>query len=487
MNWKDLMNGVDYEVLQEGSTPRVSTITYNSKKVTYGAAFVAVKGATFDGHQFVRQAASDGAVLAVVENTPEVLPPHMTVLKVASSLEAMPIMAANFYENPSEGMEIVGVTGTKGKTTTTTLIQRILMADNRLSGLVGTIENKIGNEAYPSEYTTPQAFDLQAFFARMRDDGVSDVVMEVSSHSLALHRVERIHFDYAVFTNLSLDHLDYHKTMQAYLEAKMQLFKMSRMGLVNLDDAAGEKVLASGYCRMMSYGIENDRADICARNVTMDVHGIRYELHLPDGKVLPITYPFPGRFNVYNTMAAASVCVLMGIDDDVICKELARKDGMVKGRFQTLHGPNDVTAIVDYSHSPDALKNALDTIAEFGSSRVITVVGCGGDRDRSKRPVMGQIVGDLSDYVVLTSDNPRTEDPMAILAEIEPGVKQSGCPYEIVENRREAIQKALSIAGPNDIVLVAGKGHENYQIIGREKFHFDDVEEIENYWKEQAR
>lgn len=478
MNWKALMEGVEYKVLSVGQQEDVTDIVYDSRKVKAGSAFVAVSGGAFDGHNFVQQSAGAGAVLAVVEKELEVYPQGMTVLLVESTLAAMPKMAVNFYDSPSKSMYMIGVTGTKGKTTTTTLIHRVLMAADRKAGLIGTIENKIGNEVFESQYTTPQAFDLQKLFVDMKEQQVQSVVMEVSSHSLSLHRVDGTYFDLALFSNLSLDHLDFHKTMESYLEAKMQLFKYAKQGLTNVDDPAGLTVYEKAYCPMLSYAIDQE-ADFQAKNIVMNVQGIEYDLKCHDGRMLHITYPYPGRFNVYNTMAAAAVGLLCGIEPEIILQELGRKDQIVRGRFQTIHGPNNVAAVVDYSHVPDALKNVLETIQEFRTNRIITVMGCGGDRDRTKRPVMGRVAGEYSDYVVATSDNPRTEDPFQILAEVEAGIKESGCPYEVIENRREAIQRAIAIAQEGDIVLVAGKGHEDYQIIGREKFHFDDVEEVE--------
>lgn len=481
MNWKTLMQDIPYQVIGEGNSEEITSIEYDSRKVRQGSAFVAVAGGAFDGHDFIAQAAEAGAVLAVVEKEIKEIPKGMCVVKVESTLAAMPRMAVRFYGRPSESMYMIGVTGTKGKTTTTTLIYRILMAAGRKTGLVGTIENRIGDEVLPSQYTTPQAFDLQQLFSQMREEEVHSLVMEVSSHSLALHRVEGTHFDLALFTNLSLDHLDFHKTMEAYLEAKMLLFKRSRLGLSNIDDEAGRKVYDAGYCRMLSYAIDRE-ADYKAENIHMDIHGVEYDLRYKENeeqKTLHIAYPYPGRFNVYNTMAAAAAALVAGVSPDIIVSELGRKDRIVRGRFQTVHGPNQVAAVVDYSHAPDALLNVLETIEEFRTHKIITVFGCGGDRDRSKRPVMGKIAGEHSDYVIATSDNPRTEDPYAILQEVEKGIQETNCPYEVIENRRAAIQRAAAIAEPGDIILIAGKGHEDYQIIGREKIHFDDVEEIE--------
>ncbi len=486
MNWKEVMNGVQYTILATGAEADITSITYDSRKAGPGSAFAAVKGTAFDGHDYVAKAAEQGAALAVVEHELPSYPEGMTVLLVESTLEAMPVMAVNFYEKPCESMTMIGVTGTKGKTTTTTLIHRILLASGQKAGLIGTIENRIGEDVYPSQYTTPQAFDLEALLKQMKDENVQAAAMEVSSHALALHRVDGMKFEIGVFTNLSLDHLDFHKTMEAYLQAKIQLFRMCRMGLTNMDSPEGRIVRECGFCRMRGYAVDTE-TDYQAVNLKMDVHGIHYDLKKPDGTSFPVSYPVPGRFNVYNTLAAAAVCLELGIDPEVIQKELARTDRSVRGRMEILHGPDGIAAIVDYSHVPDALQNVLETINEFKTNRVITVVGCGGDRDRTKRPVMGRIAGQYSDYVILTSDNPRTEDPYAILAEIEPGTKETGCPYEVVEDRREAISRAIKQAQFGDIVLVAGKGHEDYQIIGRTKHHLDDVEEVRKAFEERKQ
>ncbi len=485
MNWKQLLNGVEYTLLQRGTEPELTDITYDSRKVKSGSLFAAVSGQTFDGHAYVEEAARKGAVLAVIEKDLPVYPEGMTVVKVASVLEAMPLIAVNFYDKPSESMTMIGVTGTKGKTTTTTLIHRIIEASGRKAGLVGTIENKIGETVYPSQYTTPQAFDLEALLAQMKDEGVNTVAMEVSSHSIALHRIDGMKFDIAVFTNLSLEHLDFHHTMEEYLQTKMELFRRTRLGLSNADSPEGRRVLAMNGCRMLSYGIDSEDASYRAVNLKMTVHGLSYDIATPEGRLIPIRYPYPGRFNVYNTLAAAVCCLLTGVSEETIRQELARTDAMVRGRFQTLHSPRGVAVIVDYAHVPDALENVLTTIQEFKTHRVITVVGCGGDRDRTKRPVMGRVAGRFSDHVVLTSDNPRTEDPLFILSEIEPGVKETGASYEVIPDRRQAIRRAIHMAEPGDVVLLAGKGHEDYQIIGHEKIHLDDVEEAEAAFREE--
>ena len=455
----------------------VTDVCSDTRKIQKGSLFVCIKGANFDGHEHAAQALEQGACAVVCDHPlgtgKEIVVPNTRL--------AYARLCAAFCGNPERNMRFVGVTGTNGKTTTTNPIKSILTRAGHKVGLVGTIQNEIGDEVVTAHRTTPDAYELYHLFRRMADAGCDTVVMEVSSHSLALHGVDGTHFDLALFTNLSLDHLDFHKTMEAYLEAKMLLFKRSRLGLSNIDDEAGRRVYDAGYCRMLSYAIDRE-ADYKAENIRMDIHGVEYDLVYKENeeqKTLHIAYPYPGRFNVYNTMAAAAAALVAGVSPDIIVSELGRKDRIVRGRFQTVHGPNQVAAVVDYSHAPDALLNVLETIEEFRTHRIITVFGCGGDRDRSKRPVMGKIAGEHSDYVIATSDNPRTEDPYAILEEVEAGVRETNCPYEVIENRRAAIQRAAAIAEPGDIILIAGKGHEDYQIIGREKIHFDDVEEIE--------
>ena len=419
-----------------------------------------------------------GAVLAVMEKEPEQWPEGLTMLLVADVRLAMAQMAANFYCQALEGMQLIGMTGTNGKTTTSTLMHHVFMDNALACGLIGTNENRIGNERRSATHTTPYPFDLYPLFDEMKQAGMQKVVMEVSSHALDQHRVENVKYQIGMFTNLSQDHLDYHKTMEAYLQAKCKLFFQSEIGLINGDDEAAAAILATKACPFVTFGLAPER-DYRAENVEMDGSGLSYDWYYKEEKLGRIQYPVPGKFNVYNTLAAASACHLAGVPAENIVKSMDVQVALVPGRFQMFRGSDGVTAIVDYAHTPDGLAKVLETAAEFAKGRIITVFGCGGDRDNKKRPIMGEIAGRMSQYCVITSDNPRTEDPEAIIDEVEMGLKPTGCDYERIADRREAIARAIAMAKPEDVIMVAGKGHEDYQIIGREKIHLDDREEVQ--------
>ena len=391
---------------------------------------------------------------------------------------AMAQMAANFYSQALTGVQLIGMTGTNGKTTTSTLMHHVFMDNALPCGLIGTNENRIGHERRAATHTTPYPFDLYPLFNEMKQAGMQKVVMEVSSHALDQHRVENVKYQIGMFTNLSQDHLDYHKTMEAYLEAKCKLFAQSEIGLINGDDEAAEKILATKACPFVTFGLAPER-DYRAENVEMDGSGLSYDWYYKEEKLGRIQYPVPGKFNVYNTLAAASACHMAGVPAENIVKSMDVKVALVPGRFQMFRGNDGVTAIVDYAHTPDGLAKVLETAAEFVKGRIITVFGCGGDRDNKKRPIMGEIAGRMSQYCVITSDNPRPEDPEAIINEVEAGVKPTGCAYERITDRKEAIARAIAMAEPEDVVMIAGKGHEDYQIIGREKIHLDDREEVQ--------
>ena len=485
MDCLELMGGIDYEVLQEGNPHRtVMGIEYDSRRIRRGYVFVCLRGTVESGVHFLKQAACDGAIMAVTQEAPVEIPEGLRVLLVEDVMRVMPVMASTYYHNPSQDLYLAGVTGTNGKTTTTTLMYHIFQHAGEKTALVGTIENRIGALRLPAYNTTPQALDLQRLFRQMQDEGVKWAVMEVSSHALALHRVDALQFDIGVFTNLTLDHLDFHKTMEAYLEAKSLLFRKARIGLLNADDPASRAIEQTAECLLYTYGLEG-RGDFQARDIRMSAQGFEFSWYQGDTLLGIVAYPAPGRFNVYNVLAAASACYLAGVPKEQIMEALRMEEGMVKGRFQRLTADDGLTVIVDYAHAPDGLENVLSTIHEFVRGRVITIFGCGGDRDTSKRPIMGEIAGRNSDYCIMTSDNPRTEDPLRILHEIEAGIRKTSCPYEMVEDRRTAIERGVRMASPEDVVLVAGKGHEDYQIVGRHKIHFDDVEEVLNAFKQR--
>lgn len=485
MDCLELMEGIEYEVLQEGNPHRtVMGIEYDSRRIRRGYVFICLRGTVESGVHFLKQAACDGAIMAITQEEPTEMPEGLRVLLVADVMRAMPVMASTYYHKPSQNLYLAGVTGTNGKTTTTTLMYHIFRHAGEKAALVGTIENRIGTLRLPAYNTTPQALDLQRLFRQMQDEGVKRAVMEVSSHALALHRVDALQFDVGVFTNLTLDHLDFHKTMEAYLEAKSLLFQKARIGLLNADDPASCAIEQTATCLLYTYGLEG-RGDFQARDIRMSAQGLQFSWYQGDMMLGTVAYPAPGRFNVYNVLAAASACYLAGVPKEQIMEALRMEEVMVKGRFQRLTADDGLTVIVDYAHAPDGLENVLSTIHEFAKGRVITIFGCGGDRDKSKRPIMGEIAGRNSDYCIITSDNPRTEDPLRILDEIEGGIRKTPCPYVVVEDRRAAIECGVRMANPEDVVLVAGKGHEDYQILGRHKIHFDDVEEVQNAFKQR--
>ena len=478
MKIANLMEKVEYTVLQQGTADEVVSLVYDSRKVTEGACFACESGLVFDGTAFLNMAREKGAVLAIMEKKPEQWPEGLTMLLVEDVRLAMAQMAANFYSQALTGVQLIGMTGTNGKTTTSTLMHHVFMDNALPCGLIGTNENRIGHERRAATHTTPYPFDLYPLFNEMKQAGMQKVVMEVSSHALDQHRVENVKYQIGMFTNLSQDHLDYHKTMEAYLEAKCKLFAQSEIGLINGDDEAAEKILATRACPFVTFGLAPEW-DYRAENVEMDGSGLSYDWYYKEEKLGRIQYPVPGKFNVYNTLAAASACHMAGVPAENILKSMDVKVALVPGRFQMFRGNDGVTAIVDYAHTPDGLAKVLETAAEFVKGRIITVFGCGGDRDNKKRPIMGEIAGRMSQYCVITSDNPRTEDPEAIINEVEAGVKPTGCAYERITDRKEAIARAIAMAEPEDVVMIAGKGHEDYQIIGREKIHLDDREEVQ--------
>lgn len=477
MKYTELMKGISYEVLQEGNAEEITSLVYDSRRVTPGACCACEKGLTFDGLDFLEQDRQKGAAAAVADRDPGRYPEGLTVLKVENLQAAMPRMAANFYAGCLDGISVTGVTGTNGKTTTTTLMHHIFMEAGRVCGLIGTNENRIGNRREETLHTTPMPFDLFALFRQMKSEDVQEIVMEVSSHALHQHRVDTVPYDLAVFTNLTQDHLDYHKTMEEYRKAKTILFRQSRLGLLNGEDPASEKIREEASCPCLTYGLRENNT-FSARQVEMSATGLSYDWYHEDKKLGRIQYPVPGKFNVYNTLAAASACYLRGLSPEIIIRALDLESPIVAGRFQAFHSRDGVTAIVDYAHTPDGLQNVLETVREFARGRVVSLFGCGGDRDAAKRPIMGRIAGEYSDFCILTSDNPRTEDPLKILDQIEEGIRQTSCPYTKIENRKQAIHTAIREARPLDVILVAGKGHEDYQIIGREKTHLDDREEV---------
>ncbi len=483
MKLSTLLNSVEYNVLQGSTEVEVSRIAYDSRKVEKDDIFVCITGFQTDGHEYAQKAVECGAVAILCEKHLKDIPKNITVIVANNTRKALATISANFYHHPSEEMNVIGVTGTNGKTTTTYLIKSILDGIGHKVGVIGTIENRIGEKILHTERTTPESLELQGLLRQMKEEEVKDVVMEVSSHSLDLHRVDGIRYRVGIFTNLTQDHLDYHKTMENYKIAKSLLFQRCEGSVVNVDDPAGKYMVDQSKGKVITFGIDN-KADLQAEDIHISADGVHFVLDYEDNNY-PVKIHTPGRFSIYNALGAIGACLLLGVDMNVIIKGLAENPG-VSGRFQRVKSKRGYHAIVDYAHTPDGLENILNTAKEFVKGRIITVFGCGGDRDRTKRPIMGEIAGKLSDYCIITSDNPRTEDPVAILADVEEGVIKSGCAYTKFVDRREAICHAVKYAKEGDIVIIAGKGHENYQIFPDKTIHFDDVEEVRKAFGEDA-
>lgn len=463
---------------------RISQVQHDTRKVTENTCFVCIVGAVVDGHELVDEAVAKGATLIVAEKELSVAVPVLYVNDTQKALAQLSVLATG---NPSSKLGMVGVTGTNGKTTITHVVASILDDNNRSSGIIGTMYSKIGDRQIPVANTTPDSLTTQQLLADMVADGLTHCAMEASSHALIQGRVRGIDFDVAVFTNLTQDHLEYHHTMEEYFLAKSLLFSQlgnaygeqekRKLAVINIDDAYGERLIPLTAANVLTYGCQG-RGDIQAQNVVVTNHGTSFDL-LFLGELYPVTMKMIGDFNVYNILAAFGACYGLGLAPEAIIRSIAKIEG-VKGRFQLVPNHRGVTAIVDYAHTPDGLENVLKTINKFAEGAVYCVVGCGGDRDPSKRPVMADVAMTYATHPVFTSDNPRTEDPTEIIKQMTRHL--SGNKYVEIVERREAIEYALSKAEKHDVVLIAGKGHEDYQIIGTTKHHFDDVEIVNDYF-----
>lgn len=470
----------------------IRSLQYDSRKVEPSDMFVAIRGTAANGHTFINSALHKGAVAVVMDDdgaAPDALFMHTNAIKIVvqDSRAALARMAANFYGHPSRQLTLIGVTGTNGKTTTTHLIKSVVESSGATAGLIGTIEYKIGKKTVPATHTTPESLELNQLLARMVSEGCSIAVMEVSSHSLAMHRVDGLKFRAAVFTNLTQDHLDFHGTMDSYRAAKSKLFTGLDAGtqaITNADDPAGMLIVEGTRAEVVRYGVDHP-ASFTGSDVKMGVHGMTL-LVRHGSSAQTVRSSLTGRFNVSNILAAYAAGVSLGIPGQTVAEGISALRA-VRGRFEQIAAPAGWTAIVDYAHTPDALESCLRTIRELlpsgGPGRVITVFGCGGNRDRGKRPIMGRIASERSDVVIVTSDNPRREDPEEIVDEIIQGIP-GGRRVRRETDRRRAIRMALGEARRGDVVLVAGKGHEDYQVIGDTKIHFDDREEVEAFIRE---
>ena len=458
----------------------ITKVCYDSRKAEEGCVFVCVVGFETDGHKYIESAIEKGAKAIVVQNGSELpeISQSITVAYSPDTRKMLAAMAANFFDHPEKKLKMIGVTGTNGKTTVTTLIKSVLEFEKKNVGLIGTNANYINGKVIETERTTPESYDLYELLNEMVNEGVEYVIMEVSSHSLDLDRVYGINFAVGAFTNLTQDHLDFHKTMENYKEAKKKLFSVSDVAVINTDDSAGKEYSESAVCPVMSYSIGND-ATFSASDIKISARGVIFDMTY-EGKSHKVRLGIPGRFSVYNALCALSCIVALGISVERAIEALTFAKG-VMGRCETVYTNTDYTVIIDYAHTPDGLENIISTVKEFCDGRVITLFGCGGDRDRTKRPIMGRIASELSDYCIVTSDNPRTEAPAEIINDIMVGVKENECDYKVIENRREAIGYALSFAQRGDCIILAGKGHETYQIIGKTKNHFDEREVIKEF------
>ncbi len=483
MQLQKLLQNIPYTNIQGTEQIEINHIVYDSRKVEKGDVFVCISGFQTDGHRYIPMALKKGAVAIVTEREVSDIPQNVTVIQTENNRKTLAQMAVVYYENPTKSLCMIGVTGTNGKTSITYYIQSILSEAGNKTGVIGTIENRIGDTIIPTERTTPESLELQALLQRMKQEDVSHVMMEVSSHSLDLHRVDGVAYDVAVFTNLTQDHLDYHKTMENYRKAKGLLFAKSEKSVINMDDDAGQYMADCANGSVMTYGIDKD-ADLKAEQIVVSAEGTMFTL-LYKQKSYAVQLHTPGRFSVYNALGAIGACLCLGMDIETVLKGISKNKG-IAGRFQSIHSKKGCTAIVDYAHTPDGLVNVLQTAREFAKGRLIAVFGCGGDRDKTKRPIMGECGGKFADYCILTSDNPRTEDPIQILRDVEVGTKSVTKNYEIEPDRKKAIQRAVSLANTNDVILIAGKGHETYQIFADKTIHFDDVEEVQNAFGEDC-
>jgi len=482
MNFLQLLDGV--EVLAQDGDASVSGLEYDSRKLKPGYVFVAMRGEATDGNRYIDQAVRKGATAIVTDSIEEQQPPGVAWAQVAHGRRALARLSANFYGSPANRLSVTGITGTNGKSTTAFLLESILAVAERKSLLVGTIEYHVAGTVLPAPHTTPESLELNQLFANAVKAGVSEAVMEVSSHALEQQRVYGIGFDVAVFTNLTRDHLDYHQTMEQYFKAKRQLFEgcgaePPRVAVLNADDAHGQRLQAickAGGTRVATYGME--KAEFRAENVVVTLQNTRFRMVTPQGAI-EIVSLLIGKVNVYNILAAAAAADARGCSAKQIADGVAALE-YVPGRFQRVDCGQPFSVVVDYAHTDDALRNLTALAREFvtqagGRGRVITLFGCGGDRDRAKRPLMGEAAGRGSDLVVLTSDNPRSEDPVAIINDALVGVQRSGAKYKIEPDRQAAIALAISTAMAGDIVLLAGKGHEKTQVSREETRAFDDV------------
>ena len=476
MKISQLLQGVEVTEVHADPNTEITGITFDSRKVKPGDLFMAISGFATDGNRFIPGAMEKGAVVVVTAKKPQ---QDVPCAVVANDRLAMAQIAANFYDHPAKKLCMIGVTGTNGKTSVTLLVKHILETVRGAKvGLIGTMENLIGNAVIPTERTTPESPDLQALFARMVEAGCQYAIMEVSSHALALERVGGVQYDIAAFTNLTEDHLDFHKTMENYGETKAMLFRRCQKAVANADDSWYGVITKAAACPVLRTSVQG-QGDLYARDLELLSDGIRFTA-VYGAQEVPVQLPIPGKFTVYNALTVLGIALQLGISLEESAAALKTAKG-VKGRVEVVPTPGkDYTVLIDYAHTPDGLENVLSSVKGFCKGRLIAVFGCGGDRDPVKRPIMGRIGAEIADIAVITSDNPRTENPHAIIEDILQGVdSRENC--AVIENRIEAIHYAMDIAEKDDIIVLAGKGHETYQEINGVKNHLDEREEVAKY------
>ena len=478
----DIVNGLAFTELQGSADVEISAIVFDSRKVVPGCLFVAVKGTAVDGHEYIEQAVKGGAVAVICEELPAHVVGEVDFLMVANSAIALGVVSANFYDNPSDKLKLVGVTGTNGKTTIATLLYKLFRDLGYKCGLLSTVENLVNGKVIPSTHTTPDPVELNKLLDEMVAQGCDYCFMEVSSHAVAQHRIAGLRFSGGIFSNLTHDHLNYHKTFDNYLRAKKAFFDelpKSAFALTNNDDKNGNVMLQNTKAHKKTYGLKS-MADYKAKILENQFGGLLLQI---DGE--DVWFKMVGTFNAYNLSAVYGAAMLLEQDRAKVLTSLSKLSG-AEGRFDYIVAPNKVIGIVDYAHTPDAVQNVLSTVHDIrkGNEKVITVIGCGGDRDKAKRPIMARVACEWSDKVILTSDNPRSEDPAQIIKDMEGGVDAAFRRYTIsIVDRREAIKTACLLANPGDIIVLAGKGHEKYQEINGVKTHFDDKEELTEQFK----
>ena len=474
MKLKELLAGLDILSATADLESEISGVSYDSRTTAAGDLFVAVTGYAVDGHRFIPMAAEKGAVCVLCEKVPDTAIPYV---QVADTRRGLAVLGLNWFGRPAEHMAMVAVTGTNGKTTTTYLLKSVLEQNlGAKVGLIGTNQNMIGQEILPTERTTPESFEVQRLFRRMADAGCTHVVMEVSSHALCEDRVYGVHFDLGIFTNLTQDHLDFHGTMESYCDAKAQLFRLCDVGVCNADDPWVGRLLRDATCEKRFFAV-NAAAELRAERCELAADHVAYDAVSAAGST-PVRVPIPGGFTVYNTLGVLAAAEALGVPCEKAAATLAGVGG-VKGRVEVVPTPGkDYTILIDYAHSPDGLENVLKSAQGFARGRVVAVFGCGGDRDATKRPKMGRIAAEHADFVIVTSDNPRTEEPMAIIRDILPGLEGTTTPYTVVENRIEAVHYAMDHAQKDDVIVLCGKGHETYQEINHVKHHLDEREVV---------